>query len=103
MYAGLRQALSSDRPDLVVTDRYALAGVDVCHELSLPYAINNPTLLLDLDDPSAYMTPPYSGLVLGRESVWQRCLHFLYRAAFRVTLLQAFHHVNGFRKSVGLR
>jgi ceramide galactosyltransferase len=67
MYPALRQALRAAPPDFVVLDRYALAGFDVCHDLVLEYAVNNANLLLDIDEPPAYIPPPYSGYILATE------------------------------------
>jgi len=103
MYPSLYQALEGDRPDYVVIDRYAFAGFDVCHKLDLPYAVNNPTLLLDLDQPPSSIPPPFAGLLITNETVWERSMHLLYRMAMRTRILQAFTEINVFRKENGIR
>ena len=58
MYNALVAAFEADRPDFVVVDRHAYGAMDACDHLGIPFAINNPTLLLGLDGPPAYVSPP---------------------------------------------
>lgn len=44
-----------------VVDRFAFGGVDAAHHLGLPYVINNPHMMLDVDAPSPAVPVPFSG------------------------------------------
>lgn len=60
MFSALVETLEDDRPHVVVVDRYTFAGIDACHALQLPYVVNDPHLLLDMDAPPAYIPAPFS-------------------------------------------
>lgn len=60
MFGPLMENLEDDRPNLVVIDRYTFAGLDACHAMQLPYVVNDPHLLLDMDSPPAYIPAPFS-------------------------------------------
>lgn len=60
MFAALLEDLEDDSPNLVVVDRYTFAGFDVCHALGIPYVVNSPNMLLDMDSPPAYVPAPFS-------------------------------------------
>jgi UDP:flavonoid glycosyltransferase YjiC (YdhE family) len=65
VYDGLVAALPRDRPDLVVVDYAAAAGVDAAEALGLPFVVNNADLLGVLPEellPPAHGVPPtFSG------------------------------------------
>lgn len=60
MFGALVEHLEDDRPNLVIVDRYTFAGLDAAHALQLPYVVNDPHLLLDMDSPPAYIPAPFS-------------------------------------------
>lgn len=60
MLAALLEDLEDDRPDLLIVDRHSFAGFDAAHTLELPYVVNNPHLLLDMDAPPAYVPAPFT-------------------------------------------
>lgn len=64
MFDALVEDLEDDRPDLVIIDRYTFAGFDACHALHIPYVVNSPMLLLDLDSPPAYIPAPFSNFTI---------------------------------------
>ncbi len=64
MYKTLLETFRLDLPDLVVVDRFSFAGFDVSHRLGIPYAVNSPYLLQDLDSPPSHIPAPYSGFPL---------------------------------------
>jgi hypothetical protein len=64
MFGPLLEDLEDDRPDLVVLDRYTFAGFDACHRLQLPYVVNDPHVLFDIDSPPAYIPAPFSNLTM---------------------------------------
>lgn len=64
MFGPLLEDLEDDRPDLVVVDRYTFAGFDACHRLQLPYVVNDPHLLFDIDSPPAYIPAPFSNFTM---------------------------------------
>jgi UDP:flavonoid glycosyltransferase YjiC (YdhE family) len=102
MYKKLLQQYTADPPDMLVIDRYSFAGYDVAHALNLSYVINNPTLLLDIDEPPAYIPAPYSGFALETQTIWERCLNPYYRLRFRLMMIEAFHTINTNRADNGL-
>jgi hypothetical protein len=102
LYEPLVQALGADRPDFVLVDRYAYAGLDACQKLGLPYAVSNPTLLLDMDGPPAYVPPPFCGLAEATGGMWPRLWHLIYRAVGRGRTLQALQELNAARRERGL-
>ena len=97
MYKELLAKYSADRPDLLVIDRFSFAGYDVAHALNLSYVVNNPTLLLDLDEPPGYIPAPYSGFALESQTIWERCLNPYYRLRFRLMMIGAFRTINSIR------
>ncbi|CAI5738053.1 unnamed protein product [Hyaloperonospora brassicae] len=102
MFRPLHEHLDRDRPDLVVVDRYTFAGFDACHQLELPYAVNDPHLLLDIDSPPAYIPAPFSGYTMHTLSVLERCLNSYYRLRFRLGLVNAYKGINAVRREHGL-
>ncbi|RLN72916.1 hypothetical protein BBJ28_00016467 [Nothophytophthora sp. Chile5] len=70
MFGALLEDLEDDRPDLVVVDRYTFAGFDACHRLQLPYVVNDPHLLLDIDSPPAYIPAPFSNFTMHVRLLW---------------------------------
>lgn len=60
MFGALVENLEDDRPNLVIVDRYTFAGLDAAHALQIPYVVNDPHLLLDMDSPPAYIPAPFS-------------------------------------------
>eukprot|EP00644_Phytophthora_capsici_P000472 jgi/Phyca11/100251/e_gw1.4.481.1 len=102
MFAPLLEDLEDDRPDLVVVDRYTFAGFDACHRLQLPYVVNDPHLLFDIDSPPAYIPAPFSNFTMHTTSVLERCLNSYYRLRFRLGLVQVYKEINAVRKEHGL-
>ncbi|DBA01568.1 TPA: hypothetical protein N0F65_011539 [Lagenidium giganteum] len=102
MFTALLEDLEDDRPNLVVVDRYTFAGIDVAHALQLPYVINNPFLLLDMDSPPAYVPAPFSNFSMHTKSVLERCLNSYHRLRFRLTMVHAFRDINQVRSDHGL-
>ncbi|RQM09111.1 hypothetical protein DD237_006748 [Peronospora effusa] len=102
MFQALLQELTADRPDLVVVDRYTFAGFDVCHRLQLPYVVNNPHLLVDIDSPPVYIPAPFSNFTMHTTSVLERCLNICYRLRFRLGLVHVYKEINAVRQEHGL-
>ncbi|TDH73502.1 hypothetical protein CCR75_003710 [Bremia lactucae] len=102
MYRALLATFAVDQPDLVVVDRYTFAGFDICHRLQLPYVINNPHLLLDMDAPPASISAPFSNYVMHTTSVLERCLNSIYRLRFRLEIVRIYHEIHAVRHEVGL-
>ncbi|KAG2780602.1 hypothetical protein JG687_00009323 [Phytophthora cactorum] len=102
MLGALREDLEDDRPDLVVVDRYTFAGFDACHRLQLPYVVNDPHLLFDIDSPPAYIPAPFSNFTMHTTSVLERCLNSYYRLRFRLGLVHAYKEINAVRQEHGL-
>ncbi|RHY60323.1 hypothetical protein DYB34_002635 [Aphanomyces astaci] len=68
-----------------VVDRYTFAGMDVAASLGIPFVINNPFLLLDIDDPPAYVPAPLSHHPsMEVMTVFQRCMNGYFRLRFRL-------------------
>lgn len=93
MFPVLFEKWSQHPPDFAVIDRYAFGGIHAARELGVPFAINNPTLLLDIDGPPSYVPAPLSGLVLSRQTVWIRLLSFHQRLLYRITMTQLLHQL----------
>ncbi|GMF15523.1 unnamed protein product [Phytophthora lilii] len=102
MFGALLEDLEDDRPDLVVVDRYTFAGFDACHRLQLPYVVNDPHLLFDIDSPPAYIPAPFSNLTMHTTSVLERCLNSYYRLRFRLGLVHVYKEINAVREEHGL-
>lgn len=102
MFAALLEDLEDDRPDLVVVDRYTFAGFDACHKLELPYVVNDPHLLFDIDSPPAYIPAPFSNFTMHTTSVLERCLNSYYRLRFRLGLVHVYKEINAVRHEHGL-
>ncbi|KAL3662376.1 hypothetical protein V7S43_012703 [Phytophthora oleae] len=102
MFGPLLEDLEDDRPDLVVVDRYTFAGFDACHRLQLPYVVNDPHLLFDIDSPPAYIPAPFSNFTMHTTSVLERCLNSYYRLRFRLGLVHVYKEINAVRKEHGL-
>ncbi|POM61600.1 hypothetical protein PHPALM_29362 [Phytophthora palmivora] len=102
MFGALLEDLEDDRPDLVVVDRYTFAGFDVCHRLQLPYVVNDPHLLFDIDSPPAYIPAPFSNFTMHTTSVLERCLNSYYRLRFRLGLVHVYKEINAVRQEHGL-
>lgn len=90
------------RPDFVVVDRFTFGGLDACESLQLPYAVNNPMLLLDLDNPPSYIPAPLSHFSIQPNSILERCLSGFHRLKFRIMMLVALRQVNTVRETYGL-
>uniref|UniRef100_K3WJ63 UDP-glycosyltransferases domain-containing protein n=1 Tax=Globisporangium ultimum (strain ATCC 200006 / CBS 805.95 / DAOM BR144) TaxID=431595 RepID=K3WJ63_GLOUD len=102
MFGALLENLEDDRPNLVVVDRYTFAGLDACHALQIPYAVNDPHMLLDMDTPPAYIPAPFSNVSMHTTSVWERCVNSYYRLRFRLVMVQAYKEINQVRREHGL-
>ncbi|KAJ0410163.1 hypothetical protein ATCC90586_008441 [Pythium insidiosum] len=102
MFSALMDDFEDDRPDLVVIDRYTFAGFDACHALQLPYVVNSPSMLLDIDSPPAHISAPFSNHTMHTPSVLERCLNGFYRLRFRLSMVQVFKDVNSVRREHGL-
>ncbi|ETN23656.1 hypothetical protein PPTG_00208 [Phytophthora nicotianae INRA-310] len=103
MFGALLEDLEDDRPDLVVVDRYTFAGFDACHRLQLPYVVNDPHLLFDIDSPPAYIPAPFSNFTMHTTSVLERCLNSYYRLRFRLGLVHVYNEINAVRQEYGLK
>ncbi|ETP55182.1 hypothetical protein F442_00243 [Phytophthora nicotianae P10297] len=103
MFGALLEDLEDDRPDLVVVDRYTFAGFDACHRLQLPYVVNDPHLLFDIDSPPAYIPAPFSNFTMHTTSVLERCLNSYYRLRFRLGLVHVYKEINAVRQEYGLK
>ncbi|OQS03423.1 transient receptor potential Ca2 channel (TRP-CC) family protein [Thraustotheca clavata] len=84
MYLPLLSDYAEDIPSIVVVDRYTFAAMDVCNNLSVPFIINNPYLLLDIDNPPSYVPAPFSRYPMATQTVWQRCANGFHRLRFRL-------------------
>ncbi|KAE9048630.1 hypothetical protein PR003_g2505 [Phytophthora rubi] len=102
MFGPLLEDLEDDRPDLVVVNRYTFAGFDACHRLQVPYVVNDPHLLLDMDSPPAYIPAPFSNFTMHTTSVLERCLNSYYRLRFRLGLVHVYKEINTVREEHGL-
>ncbi|TMW55586.1 hypothetical protein Poli38472_010468 [Pythium oligandrum] len=98
MFNALVEDLEEDRPDLLVVDRYTFAGFDAAQRLDIPFVVNNPSLLTDIDSPPAYVGAPFSNISMHTPSAWERCLNSFYRLRFRLAMVQVFKEVNQNRR-----
>ncbi|KAI9988434.1 hypothetical protein PInf_021846 [Phytophthora infestans] len=102
MFGALLEDFEDERPDLVVVDRFTFAGFDACHRLQLPYVVNDPHLLFDIDSPPAYIPAPFSSFTMHTTSVLERCLNSYYRLRFRLQLVHVYKEINAVRQEHGL-
>nr|CCA19432.1 conserved hypothetical protein [Albugo laibachii Nc14] len=89
-------------PNLIVTDRYAFAGVDVGVALSIPFVVNSASILMDIDYPPNIIPAPFSNISVHTSRVIDRCLNVCYRLLFRFTWIQIYRQLNENRKRTGL-
>lgn len=79
MYLQLHQQVEKIKPGLMIIDRFTLAGFDVARALQIPYIVNNPHLLLDIDNPSYNMPAAYSLLSSYPVTLWERGVNLYHR------------------------
>ncbi|CAK5148987.1 unnamed protein product [Aphanomyces euteiches] len=84
MFHPLLEDFLEDPPTLAVVDRYTFAGMDACNAVGIPFVVNNPFLLLDVDDPPSYVPAPLSQHPMETQTVYERCANGLYRLRFRL-------------------
>lgn len=58
----LLEVVKEKKPDLIVADRYAFAGVDVGIAMSIPYVVNSASILMDIDNPPNIIPAPFSNI-----------------------------------------
>ncbi len=97
MFGALKTAFQNSLPDILIVDRFTFAGFDVAEYLGIPFVINNPQLLLDIDDPPMHVPAPYFGMHPETDSIFERCLNPLQRWKFRVIMIETFRRVNANR------
>ncbi|CEG47001.1 hypothetical protein L915_00224 [Plasmopara halstedii] len=102
MYGALLKHFEADRPNLVIVDRYTFAGYDVCHRLLLPYVVNDPQMLYDIDSPPAYIPAPFSDGSIHTTSVLERCVNSYFRLRFRLGIVSVYQEINAVRHDHGL-
>ncbi|RHY32247.1 hypothetical protein DYB32_002724 [Aphanomyces invadans] len=69
--------------------------MDVGASLGIPCVINNPFLLLDIDDPPAYVPAPLSHHpIMDAMTVYQRCMNGYFRLRFRLLNLGLAAHLH---------
>eukprot|EP01029_Cantina_marsupialis_P000335 TRINITY_DN102716_c0_g1_i1.p1 TRINITY_DN102716_c0_g1~~TRINITY_DN102716_c0_g1_i1.p1 ORF type:complete len:600 (+),score=104.36 TRINITY_DN102716_c0_g1_i1:56-1855(+) len=102
MLLSLFSQYSSDRPDLLVVDRLSFAGFDLAQALNVSLVVNNPMLLLDLDDPPMYVPAPFSEIPYESPSIWYRFVNPFYRLRHRLTVHNAVRKINEVRHNVSL-
>ncbi|ETW09972.1 hypothetical protein H310_00388 [Aphanomyces invadans] len=91
----LLEDFTEDPPSIIVVDRYSFAGMDVGASLGIPCVINNPFLLLDIDDPPAYVPAPLSHHpIMDAMTVYQRCMNGYFRLRFRLLNLGLAAHLH---------
>ena len=61
MYNALLNYYENKKPDILVIDKNSFAGFDISRKLNIPYIINNPNLLNDIDGPPSNIPAPLSG------------------------------------------
>lgn len=102
MYGALVKNFEANRPNLVIVDRFTFAGYDVCHRLHLPYVVNDPHLLFDIDSPPAYIPAPFSEFTMHTTSILERCVNSYYRLRFRLGMVRIYQEINAVRQDHGL-
>ena len=91
-------------PKLAIVDRFSFAGMDACLHLDLPYVVNNPHLLLDLDSPSWALPSPWSYLPPQPPlTLMARTANLLHRVNYRASMFRALSSINANRARQGLR
>lgn len=62
MLPTLLEVVKEKKPDLIVADRYAFAGVDVGIAMSIPCVVNSASILMDIDNPPNIIPAPFSNI-----------------------------------------
>jgi UDP:flavonoid glycosyltransferase YjiC (YdhE family) len=89
-------------PDLMVFDIGTLGAHDVAHQLDIPYVINSPTLLFDLQGDPAYIPSWGSGFPRSM-GLWDRCANLLFPRLLAVALTTPFVTLNKNRWELNLQ
>lgn len=103
MYTQVYQTISSmtNRPGLLIIDRFAIAGIDVAKQLNIPYMINNPHLLLDIDLDAHPIDLSASFMYLDKYALTliERCKNLFLKFRTRLESLSAYEELNRIRLS----
>jgi UDP:flavonoid glycosyltransferase YjiC (YdhE family) len=102
LYDALLPQYLEQLPDLMVFDIGTLGAHDLAHQLDIPYVINSPTLLFDLQGDPAYIPTWGSGLSRSM-SLWQRCVNLLSPRLLAVALTPPFMLLNKNRWELNLK
>jgi len=101
LYHALLPIVTKDTPDLIVLDIGTLGAHDLAHHLNIPYVINSPTLLFELEDVPPYV--PAWGTGFSRSmSLWSRCMNVLFPRLLSVALTPPFMQLNKIRWELDL-
>jgi hypothetical protein len=102
MLGSLLEQYTNDPPDLFVVDRYTFAGISVANSLNVPYVINSPGPLSDIDNPSNHVPAPLSGNSIHRQSILGRCLNLVYRIRYRLIAADTYEEINTIRQNFSI-
>jgi UDP:flavonoid glycosyltransferase YjiC (YdhE family) len=93
---------TNDKPDLFVVDRYTFAGLSVAKKLNVPYIINSPGPLSDIDNPSNHVPAPLSGNSIHHQTILGRCLNLIFRLRYRIVTANVYKDINNVHDRHGI-
>tara|TARA_B110000090_G_C13368503_1_gene441026 strand:+ start:158 stop:2026 length:1869 start_codon:yes stop_codon:yes gene_type:complete len=97
MLPSLVERYKNDKPDLFVVDRYTFAGFSAADFFDVPYIVNSPGPLSDIDDPANHVPAPLSGNSIHRQTVVGRCLNLIFRLRYRLVVAKVYKGINEIR------
>ena len=77
-----------------MVDRFTFAAFDVAHRLNISYVVNNPYLLLDLDDPPYHIPTPFTNNSTYPIRLYDRAVNIYHRVRYKLDMLMAFTKLN---------
>jgi MGT family glycosyltransferase len=103
MFKSLRPTIEANqtRPDIMVIDICALAGLMLAQEYDVPFLLNNPSLLFSPGESSA-LTPAWGSGYGTSMTLSERCINALFPRILAMALIPPFMHLNKIRWELGL-
>ena len=87
-------------PDIFIVDRYTFAGISAAQYLNVPFIINSPGPLSDVDNPANHVPAPLSGNSIHEEqSILGRCFNLIFRLRYRLANNKAYDAINEVRRA----
>jgi UDP:flavonoid glycosyltransferase YjiC (YdhE family) len=96
MYTALLDIIHENQPDLLVIDVASIGAHDLAHKFEIPYIVNSPSIMFDLEGTPSYV-PAWGTGFSGDMSLWNRCMNLLFPRLLSVALTPPFMQMNKVR------